>query len=209
MRIAAVVLAGGQSSRMGGGDKCLRTVGGRTMLAHLIERLAGQVEALAISANGDTSRFAAYGLPVLPDPQLAGLRSTAQEGPLAGIVAGLAWSHARGAAALLAVSGDMPFLPRTLATTLEQALTASDARAAAARRQGRIQPLASLWKTDTLAEVEALFRRGERAVKVVQQTIGTVHVDFDDKGHDPFQGANTPEELAALQRLWDSGAADA
>src|SRR5947208_149130 len=81
--VAGVLLAGGQSRRMGGGDKCLRLLGGRAILARVIDRAAPQVAALAVNANGDPARFATFGLPVVADsvPDFAG--------PLAGILAGL------------------------------------------------------------------------------------------------------------------------
>src|SRR5262245_1961092 len=92
--ILGVILAGGRATRMGGGDKCLLELGGRPILAHVIERLAPQVAAMALNANGDPRRFAAFGLPVLAD-SVAG-----HAGPLAGVLAGLDWAAARGASAI-------------------------------------------------------------------------------------------------------------
>ena len=69
--IAGVILAGGQSRRMGGGDKTLLDLGGKPMLAHVIARLAAQAEPLAISANGDPERFEPFGLPVVADADFA------------------------------------------------------------------------------------------------------------------------------------------
>ena len=81
MRIAGIVLAGGLSRRMGGGDKCLRPLMGQPILAHIIARARPQVAALALNANGDPARFADFGLPVVADsiPDFAG--------PLAGVLA--------------------------------------------------------------------------------------------------------------------------
>src|SRR3974390_1209261 len=77
--VAGVILAGGLSRRMGGGDKCLRTLGGRPLLAHILERVRPQVGPLVLNANGDPVRFAAFGLPVAAD-SIEGFA-----GPLAGI----------------------------------------------------------------------------------------------------------------------------
>ena len=73
---------------MGGGDKCLLTVGRRPILAHIAERLGPQCDALALNANGDPTRFSAFGLPVFADdiPGFAG--------PLAGLLAGMEWGAA-------------------------------------------------------------------------------------------------------------------
>src|SRR5688572_6361414 len=83
---AGVILAGGLARRMGGGDKCLRPLAGRPVLAHIVERAWPQVSALALNANGDSARFAAFGLPVISDvfPGFAG--------PLAGVLTGLDWA---------------------------------------------------------------------------------------------------------------------
>ena len=83
MKIVGLLLAGGKSRRMGGGDKALRLLGGITLLERAIGQLRPQVDTLVLNANGDPGRFAKFGLPVVPDsaPDFAG--------PLAGVLAGL------------------------------------------------------------------------------------------------------------------------
>ena len=107
--IAGIVLAGGQSRRMGGGDKGLLDLGGRPVIAHVIERLGC---ARAISANGDPARFARFGLPVLPDSV------PDWPGPLAGVLAGMDWAAGQGIARILTAAADTPFFPRDLGTRL-------------------------------------------------------------------------------------------
>jgi molybdopterin-guanine dinucleotide biosynthesis protein A len=85
--VVGILLAGGKSSRMGGGDKCLLPLAGRPILAHVIERLKPQVAELIVSANGDPARFSAFGLPVVGD------RVGGYAGPLAGTLAGLEWAR--------------------------------------------------------------------------------------------------------------------
>ena len=84
--VVGLLLAGGLSRRMGGGDKTLRLLAGRPILDHILDRVRPQVGALVLNANGDPARFAAYGLPVVPDvlPDYAG--------PLAGVLTGLDWA---------------------------------------------------------------------------------------------------------------------
>src|SRR5688572_9427316 len=93
-RALGLILAGGLARRMGGGDKLRITIGGKTILARVLERITPQCSSLIINANGDPARFADTGLPVIADsvPDFAG--------PLAGILAGLDWaaSHAPGIA---------------------------------------------------------------------------------------------------------------
>ena len=106
--IAAIILAGGQGVRLGGGDKPLRTIAGRPMLDHVLERLKGQAIEIAISANGDPQRLAGYGLHVIPD-------EAAGAGPLGGILSGMRWAKSLGVGRVLTVAGDTPFLPVDLA----------------------------------------------------------------------------------------------
>ena len=102
--------AGGQARRMGGGDKCLRQLAGRTLLARIIERARPQVDALVLNANGDPARFAAYGLPVAPDV-IEGFA-----GPLAGVLTGMDWAAENAADARLIATfpTDAPFLPQDM-----------------------------------------------------------------------------------------------
>lgn len=119
--VAGVILAGGLSRRMGGGDKCLLPLGGRPILAHVIERLRPQVGPLVLNANGDPGRFAAFGLPVVADgwPGFAG--------PLAGLLAGMDWAAARGLPLVATAAADTPFFPRDLVARLGGAMAAAGA----------------------------------------------------------------------------------
>ncbi|MEO1199370.1 MAG: NTP transferase domain-containing protein, partial [Pseudomonadota bacterium] len=65
--VAGVILAGGLSRRMGGGDKSLKQLAGRPMLDHVIARLRPQLGVMALNANGDPARFSEFGLPVVAD----------------------------------------------------------------------------------------------------------------------------------------------
>ena len=112
--IPGVLLAGGLARRMGGGDKPMRTIGGRTILDRVITRLKPQCDSLILNANGDPARFATFGLPVIPD----GVADF--PGPLAGILAALDWSAANrpDVEFVLSAAADCPFLPRDLVSRL-------------------------------------------------------------------------------------------
>src|SRR6185369_11135051 len=106
------ILAGGRGQRMGGKDKAFIRLAGKTLLDHVASRLALQARAIVLNANGEPSRFAAFGLPVIAD----GISGHA--GPLAGILAGLEWAAAEDASEMVSVAIDTPFLPRDLVTRL-------------------------------------------------------------------------------------------
>jgi molybdopterin-guanine dinucleotide biosynthesis protein A len=203
-----LLLAGGQSRRMseaftdGRGDKGLLEIGGKTMLGHVIDRLAPQAGRLVINANGDPARFAAFGLPVSPDT-IEGF-----VGPLAGILAGLRWSIANvpEATHVVSVSSDAPFLPSDLVARLQAALVEAPGAIALARSAGELHPVIGLWPVALADDLEAALKAGTRKVLAWTDRHGTVPVDFSlmqIKGHsvDPFFNANTPDELAQAREL--------
>ncbi len=196
--IVGLLLAGGGARRMGGGDKCLRLLGGRPLLAHVIERLHGQVGKLVLNANGDGARFAAFGLPVVADsiPGMAG--------PLAGILTGMEWvrSHGMGAALMLSVPTDGPFLPPDLVPRLAAAKVEAGAQIACARSGGRSHPPISLWD---VALAEDLRRAMEvedlRKIDAWTARHALVHVDWPVQPFDPFFNANRPEDLDRAESM--------
>jgi molybdopterin-guanine dinucleotide biosynthesis protein A len=191
--IPAVILAGGLSRRMGGGDKCLLPLGDRPVLAHVIARLRPQVAALALNANGDATRFADFGLSVVADD------AADFAGPLAGILAALDWARRAhpSASAVLTVPADTPFLPRDLAARLAEAGAPTLARSG-----GRVHPVVGLWPVtlgDTLRK--ALRTEGIRKVEDWTARLGATIVDFQGTAIDPFYNINTPEDLARAAAL--------
>lgn len=204
--VVGVLLAGGLSRRMGGGDKGLLPLAGRSMLAHVIERLAPQVDQLVVNANGDPSRFSAFGLPVVADT-VAGF-----VGPLAGVLSGMRWSRERCPAArhIATVSTDAPFLPFDLVARLSAALAAAPDKAIAlAASAGELHPVIGLWPVALADDLEAALTEGVRKVLHWTDRHGSVAVDFplvEIRGRrlDPFFNANTPEELEEARLLIES-----
>ena len=190
-RPAAVILAGGNANRLGGADKPLLEVGGAPILAGVIAALGADVSAIAISANGDPTRFAAFGLPVLPDGPFTG------HGPLAGLLAGLEWAALIGARTLLTVPGDTPFIPTGLASALAPP-------PACAASNGRVHHLVALWPVECRDELRRMLSSpGSRAVVRFTEHIGTQALDFPVRGRDPFLNINTPEDLETARALTD------
>jgi molybdopterin-guanine dinucleotide biosynthesis protein A len=197
--IAGLILAGGRATRMGGADKALLELAGRPLIAHVIERLQGQTQGLAISANGDPVRFANFALPVLADavPDFPG--------PLAGILSGLEWAAANHPSVhwLLSAPCDAPFIPLDLVERLLQAVRSQGADLAIAASAGRSHPVIGLWPLSIASDLrQALCKEGLHKVGQFAGRYRKAVAEFPlENGHDPFTNVNTPDDLDATRRL--------
>jgi len=197
-RIPCVLLAGGLARRMGGGDKPMRMIGGRTILDRVIARLKPQCSELILNANGDPARFAPFSLPVVADSV------SDFPGPLAGILAGLDWAAASrpDAAWMLSAAGDCPFLPRDLVARLSAARVAEDAELAVAASGGQSHPVIGLWKVALRDELRhALVVDDIRKIDRFTARYRLATVSWPTTPLDPFFNANTAEDLAEAERL--------
>jgi molybdopterin-guanine dinucleotide biosynthesis protein A len=172
---------------MGGADKALLLLGGETLLMRAERRLGAQVAEVVVSANGDPGRLGT-GRAVLPDP-VGGF-----VGPLGGVLAGLAFAEARGAAGIVTVAVDTPFFPEDLVARLGSA-----GGLAVAEAGGRWQGTFALWPIGAREAVAAMLARGERKLRAVAEALGGVPVAFDSP--DAFFNINTPGDLAEAQRM--------
>lgn len=190
--IPGVILAGGRSRRMGGGDKALAGLAGLPMIGHAIARLAPQLGALAINTNSDPAPYERFGLPLLADSL------PDRPGPLAGVLAAMEWAAQRGAETVLTAAADMPFLPQDLAARLAD--PAGRGRIVAARSAAGLQPVCALWPTALAADLCAWLEHGEsRKARAFILAQPHLWIDFPappEGAPDPFFNANTPEDLA-------------
>lgn len=195
-----VILAGGQATRMGGGDKGLLRLGKGTLLSSVIDRLSPQVAGLALNANGDPSRFDALGLPVLAD-SIEGFA-----GPLAGVLAGLDWAASQGAETIVTAAADTPFFPADLVPRL---LLASEGQsvplvlaATPDSKRGQVRhPTFGLWPVSLREDLRAALDGGLRKVVMWTDQHGGREALFPSDGFDPFFNVNTPDDLAQAEAL--------
>jgi molybdopterin-guanine dinucleotide biosynthesis protein A len=196
--IAGLLLAGGQSRRMGGGDKALMKLGGETLLARLIARVRPQVGPLVLNANGDRSRFAAFGLPIAPDVV------EGYPGPLAGVLTGLEWArdHAPDCEYVASFACDAPFVPRDLVARLRDAVERDRAEMACASSGGREHPVFALWPVRLADDLRrAVVEEGLRKVDAWTARYRLARAEFATDPVDPFFNVNAPEDMAAAEAL--------
>ena len=190
-RTLGLVLAGGLARRMGGGDKALIEIGGKTILSRVIETLEGQCEPVILNANGNTSRFAPFGLPVVSDdiPDFAG--------PLAGILAGLDWlaAHRPDREWMVSVPGDCPFLPGDLVRRLHQAREQAGKPLACAKSGDWRHPVVGLWNVKLRENLRrAIVDEDLHKIEIWTARHGIAIAEWPDRPIDPFFNVNTPED---------------
>lgn len=200
--VAGVLLAGGLARRMGGGDKPLKTLGGRPILNHVIERARPQVSDLLLNVNGDMSRFSGYGLPMATDV------IDGHAGPLAGILTGMEWAaeNAADATWLASFATDAPFFPEDLVDRLLAETRAAGAEMACAMSNERTHPVFAIWPIALRGELRrAMETEDMRKIDAWTARYRIVHVDFETGALDPFFNINKPENLAEAEALLASG----
>ena len=202
--VTGVILAGGLSRRMGAGDKGLIEIAGKPMLQYVIDRFGPQVDRLLINANGDPSRFARFGLPVVADT-VGGFA-----GPLAGILTGMRWAeaHAPGSRFIATASVDAPFLPADLVARLSAAVAGRERTIALATSGGNVYQVIGLWPLALADDLEGQLAAGVRKVLDWTDRHGSIAVEFPPveiggRAVDPFFNTNTPEELDQVRSLLD------
>ena len=196
--VLGVLLAGGQARRMGGGDKCLRPLAGRPILAHVIERIQPQLDHLVLNANGDPARFGAFDLPVAPDV-IEGFA-----GPLAGVLTGMEWALAEmpDCPWIVTIATDTPFLPADLVAKMGAALKTDGAEMVCAASGGRAHPVFGLWPVALAPALRrAMLDEDIRKVDRFTSRYRLSEVDFPTEPFDPFFNTNRPEDLEQAERL--------
>ncbi len=204
--ITAVVLAGGQGTRMGGVDKGLQHFQGQAMAQRALLRVAPWVGTVAVNANRNETAYQAFCDAIWPDPDLSawgGMGDGVSWGPLAGFLTAL--QHVQ-TPFLLTVPCDCPFFPLDLVLRLSQAMGQSGADLVMPRvpigREGRqrlaTQPVFALMRVHVLKSLEIFMAQGGRKVLDWSQSLHHAFVDFDqahDEAH-AFSNINTLSELS-------------
>ena len=190
MSITGIILAGGKSRRMGGVDKGLMDFLGKPMVAHVLQRLAPQVDEIFINANREPERYAVFGQPVVQD-DIAGFA-----GPLAGLHKGMrVATHPY----VLMVPCDSPLLPMNLVRRLMRGLVERDADLAVAKTGAQAHPVFCLCRKSLLPDLEQFLDGGGRKIDVWYSRLNVAEIPFNDNPQ-AFANINTPDELLGLEQ---------
>lgn len=186
--VTAIVLCGGGGRRFAGRDKPLEPLAGKPLLAHVLDRLAGQVSAIVLSANRNRSEYERFGHVVVAD-------AVADRGPLAGIQAAVPVIQDRW---LFVCPGDAPLLPTDLVERLKSGLR-DGAEVAVPHDGERLQHLFMLLTREVAARVGAYLEQGGRSVAGWLAELEVAEVSVPDPA--AFTNVNTAEELAQAELL--------
>ena len=193
-----VILAGGLSRRMGGGNKSLLVFEGLTLLEHVARRLAPQCESVIINANSALPRFKNMPFPVVPDSIAGSL------GPLAGILTALEWTatHRPGIEWIASIPGDTPFIPLDLVPQLHEARHKAERPLACASSGSQVHFAAGLWPVSLRQDLrQALLEKGMRSVRDWAGLHGYAEAPWPVEPVDPFFNINTPDDWAEAKVL--------
>ena len=181
---------------MGGVDKALVGFAGRSLIAHVLDRLEPQVEQVLISANGDASRFTGSGCKVVAD--------ALSQGPLSGVLACLKRAAELGATHVVTTPCDTPFIPGDLVPRLLLAAESAPEGLAMARDDSRDHPATAVWPVGLAGALADYLASGGGKVTGFTGAHGAVTAHFPDAR--AFLNLNTPEDVAAAE-AWAKGAA--
>ena len=192
MKIAVVILAGGEGTRIGG-NKPSRVLGGISLLDRAVVYASGLANLFAVAVR-DEAQARKLAIPVVRD-------DAEIEGPLGGLVSALRFARDKGAHAALTIPADMPFLPPDLAKRLVETLPRTGTGAAIARSGGHLHPVCGLWRTEALDEVPEYLASGRRSLKGFAEILGYAAVEWPADTLDPFFNINSEGDLAEAERL--------
>ena len=189
-RVTGVILAGGRATRMGGVDKGLVEVGGRPMIAWVIDALRQQVSDVLINANRNEDRYGEFGCPVVDDGD------SDFRGPLAGIAAGMRAAHTQ---YIAVVPCDSPLLCADLVERLHAAAASEGSPIAAAHDGERLQPVFALLARDLLDDLSGYLDDGGRKIDRWYAAHDFARADFSDVAAS-FANINAPDDKRAIER---------
>ena len=200
MAVIGVILAGGLSRRMGGGDKSLKKIGNQTLLEMVIERIKPQVDAVVLNSNNNPNQYNDFDIPIIPDVISGHL------GPLAGVLSGMRWAQKNGYGHIVTIAADTPFFPKTLVSELllvHHRTNADIVLAATRKLEGgtHTHPTFGLWSSKLADNLSRSLQDGVRKIVFWTNQQKSSQAVFSGFKRDPFFNINTPDDLELAKQL--------
>jgi molybdopterin-guanine dinucleotide biosynthesis protein A len=164
---AAIIMAGGSSSRMGA-DKSMLPVEGRPMIERICGQLRGSFNQILISTN-DTDKFAFLGERIVTD-------KVPGQGPLMGIVSALQVSdnELNFIVACDIPHVNLPFVRRMIAEAKDADI------AVPVNRDGKYEPLFAVYNKSALAAINEVLASGRRKISDVFDQCKIKYIELGD-----------------------------
>ncbi len=193
-KVAGLVLAGGQSSRMGGRDKCLMPLAGIPLVERVSQKLSAGLPQLLINTNANPDEFSYLGFDVRGDV------FEGYAGPLAGVLTGMRWAQEKPDIDwILTAAADTPFFPDNYTETMLASKKENDIVLAATN--GRRHPVFGLWRVSLADRLQEFLESGDRKVMLFVQQFAHIIQDFEAGRIDPFFNLNTPEDWKTAEQM--------
>ena len=195
--VCAVILTGGQSSRMGGGIKSLKKFNNKFIFDRIFENLQNQVQKIIINSNDLENLFANYNVEVIKDSIKGFL------GPLAGIHAALEWltinePHINW---LITVPGDTPFIPNNLVKKLLDKAKKDGHKIVLAQSNAKTHPIIGVWHSSLYESLQNDLNSGVRKILDWASKHPLGYAEFSNSKYDPFFNINYEEDMIQAQEI--------
>jgi molybdopterin-guanine dinucleotide biosynthesis protein A len=204
--IAAVILAGGKAARMNHTDKALMKLGNRELISYVIDRVSREVDNIVLSVNRNFHKYEQFNLPLIEDC------SKQFAGPLLGVHSAMNWimNNAKEPALsqveyLACFPGDVPIFPNNIICKLAEALKANHSSLAMVQTGSQLQPLFSLWRVDTFAQIDTAIKTGIYGPKLFAQQLDNVVVNIELNSSSDFFNINTLDDLSRAKSMMSAG----
>ncbi|MDB4128046.1 molybdenum cofactor guanylyltransferase MobA [Hyphomicrobiales bacterium] len=194
--VTILLLAGGQSRRLGGGDKCLKILEKEVILDKILKKILPQNKSIILNANGDPNRFSKYSFPIVKDTIEGHL------GPLVGVLSGMEWAkeNQKNKKYIVSIATDTPFFPNNIVNKLYNTLKNRPEKIICASWQGRANPVFAIWPISLSHNLRADILSGARKIDSWTAKYGIYAVNFISP-NDPFFNINTPEDLKLADQI--------
>jgi len=183
--LLGVILAVGQTRRMDGIDKYGISVGGKTLINHISERLSPQVTNLIINAQDPNIL---EGFKVVPDQE-------SHLGPIGGIYSALKYALENDYRKIVTVPCDTPFIPYDF---VEKLLGIKDSSCVIACSGGRLHPVLGLWDVSIINDVKTSIESGEYTLMKLIKKLDYIECRWTENP-DPFFNINTREDIKVAE----------